>query len=237
MIGSVRYSTLLFDLDHTLLDSVASEHAAFAAAMAAIGIDIPQPYFATYREINGGLWAAVERHEIRPDDVRVTRFERLIVHFRLDGDPVAMADAFVAGLGANGELYPGAIEVLTALSTRATLALVTNGIGQVQRTRIQRLGINRYFRTVAISGELGYSKPGTAIFEWVFDQLGAPSKSGALVIGDSLTSDMAGGVEFGIDTAWYNPSGRPSPGAPLVTHDLRSLEDLVAVATNGAVSE
>ena len=225
----MRYSTLLFDLDHTLLDSFASEQAAFRAAMAVAGVADPHRYITAYEEINHELWSAVERGEMHVDDVRVTRFERFVAQFDLAADPVEMADAFVAGLGNNGELFPGVAEVLDALRRRTTMVLVTNGISEVQRMRVDRLDLARYFPTIAISGELDVAKPDARIFEWVADQLGGMEKSTALMIGDSTTSDMQGGANFGIDNAWYNPFHKPRPQSPEITHEFHALDELLGI--------
>lgn len=227
----MTYSTLLFDLDHTLLDSEESERLAFEAALTAVDIGQPFDYFSTYGGINRALWAAVERQEIGPDDVRVARFEQLIDQTDLDVDPIAVADAFVAGLGAYGELYPECREVLDALGGRVTLALVTNGIGEVQRARIERLGLDNYFEAIAISGELGTSKPGTAIFDFVFESLEFPNKSEALMIGDSLASDIQGGNNFGIATCWYNPGGRVAGAAANSTYEIGRLREVIDLTT------
>ncbi|MCP3973989.1 MAG: noncanonical pyrimidine nucleotidase, YjjG family [bacterium] len=223
----MTYSTLLFDLDHTLLDSVESERLAFEAALAAAGIARPFDYFSVYSRINRALWAAVERQEIVPDDVRVTRFEQLVDQTDLDADPVALADELVAGLGAYGQLYPGSRDVLDSLKGTVALAMVTNGIGEVQRARIERLDLEGYFGAIAISGELGTSKPGTDIFDFVFEALGFPSKGGTLMIGDSLASDIQGGNNFGIATCWYNPDGQPAGSGVRFTHEIGSLREVL----------
>ena len=215
----MRYSTLLFD-------SYASEQAAFRAAMDVAGVDDSHRYFPDYERINHELWAAVERGDIVPDEVRVTRFERFNDQFGFAADPVAMADAFVLGLGNNGELFPGTLDVLDRLRGSATLAMVTNGIGQVQRMRVKRLRLEHYFPVIAVSGELGVAKPGVEIFEWVADQLGGLKKSVTLMVGDSTSSDIQGGYNFGIDTAWYNPFHKDRPAAPPITHEFHALEEL-----------
>jgi len=231
----MRYPTLLLDLDHTLLDSDASETAAFHHTLVSAGIEDPAAHFETYRRINRPLWAAVERGEMAPDEVRILRFERLATSLRIDADPQVMADAFVAGLGANGDLYPGAREVLDELETAAQLALVTNGIGEVQRTRIERLDLARYMDAIVISGEVGTSKPGTRIFDLAFEALGAPRKRDTLMVGDSLTSDMRGGADYGIDTCWFNRHG--INGVPAtVTHVIHDLVDLPRVAAGVSAS-
>lgn len=223
------YTTVLFDLDHTLLDSAASEASAFESALRGIGIDEPHVYFVEYDRINRALWAAVERDEILPARVRTLRFEQLLAAIGLDADAVTLADAFAAGLGLHGELYPGALEMLEALAEHATLALVTNGLSDVQRTRIDRLGIGQYFDAVIISAEVGASKPSTAIFDIAFEALGTPTKSTALMVGDSLTSDIQGGVNYGIGTCWYNPLCREPDAGSRFDHEIDSLRHLIDV--------
>ena len=223
------YRTVLFDLDHTLFDSDASEALAFESALRAIGIDDPDEHFGDYDRINRALWAAVERAELLPSKVRTLRFEQLLAAIGLDADAVPLADAFAAGLARHGDLYPGALDMLEALAEHATLALVTNGLTDVQRTRIDRLGIGQYFDAVIISAEVGASKPSTAIFDIAFDRLGSPAKNTALMVGDSLTSDIQGGVNYGIGTCWYNPHRREPVAGSRFDHEIDALDLLLEV--------
>jgi YjjG family noncanonical pyrimidine nucleotidase len=230
MLGAVPYTALLLDLDHTLLDSDASESLAFERALASAGISDPGRYLPAYGQINRALWARVERGEITADQVRTVRFEQLVVTAGIDASPEALADAFASGLGAYGELYPGAREVLDALDAEpgVSLALVTNGLSDVQRARIDRLGLGRYFDVIAISSELGTAKPAPAIFEIALAGLGAPAKRSALMVGDSLSSDIQGGRNAGIATCWYNPQRRPGGGDGLADHEIATLDTLLA---------
>ena len=228
----MSYSTVLFDLDHTLLDSATSERLAFIQTMQSAGVADPIRYFAKYMEINRGLWAAVERNELRPDDVKVLRFRELLASTDLDADDTALAESYVAGLGAHGELYPGTRAVLDALARRVTLGLITNGIGQVQRTRIRRLGLESYFDAVAISGEIGFAKPGVEIFAHAFRQLGDPDRSAALMVGDSLSSDVSGGVNYGIATCWFNPAGLTPPIEVHIDHQVTALHEVLSLVTS-----
>ena len=218
------YETILFDLDHTLLDSDASERSAYAHTMSRAGLDDPERHFATYVGINRAMWRAVEAGELQPSEVRHRRFEEFNRTVGLDAHPAAMAEDFVWGLGAHGELYPGARELLAALAARASLGLVTNGLSEVQRSRLSRLGIGDYFDSIVISSEVGVTKPRPDIFEIAFEQLGGPTKDTAVMIGDSLTSDIDGGERFGIATCWYNPSGNRNEHGVRPTHEVRSLQ-------------
>jgi YjjG family noncanonical pyrimidine nucleotidase len=232
MLAAVKtpaYTTVLFDLDHTLLDSDASENLAFESALSAVGLDEPHLHRADYDRINRALWATVEQGDVTPDHVRTARFEQLVMAAHLDADPLALADAFVDGLGRFGELYPGVRAVLDALTSMASLALVTNGLSEVQRARIERLDLGRYFDAVVISAEVGSAKPAPGIFETAFAQLGHPSKSSTLMVGDSLTSDIRGGAGYGIATCWYNPKHRVAGPSDRIDHEIHRLQELPAI--------
>ena len=225
------YSTVLFDLDHTLLDSDESEAAAFAHTMRFAGVLDHGPLLDTYRRINLTMWAQVEAGTLLANDVRTRRFESFNRIVGIEADPVEMGEVFVEGLGGFGELYPGAIEVLEAVGGIAVMGLVTNGISDVQRARVARLGIDRFFDAIVISSEVATSKPGSAIFDIAFERLGRPDRASALMVGDSLTSDMAGGHGYGIATCWYNPR-REQPAVDFeIDHVITKLADVVGVVT------
>lgn len=234
-MGRPPYTTILLDLDHTLFDTDASELLAFAATLQGAGVADPAAHLPAYQRINRALWAAVERHEITPGDVRLARFEQFVAATGLDLDPVAMADAFVVGLAEHGDLFDGALDVLDRLAEVATLALVTNGLSEVQRRRIERLGIDRHFDAVIVSAEVGASKPGTRIFDIAFAALGGDAgRAAALMVGDSLSSDMRGGRAAGIATCWYDPHGAgdiPAHATSDVDHRIDALAQLVPLVT------
>lgn len=218
----MRFTTVLFDLDHTLLDSEQSEALAFDHTLRSIGVDEPAQHLATYQQINSALWKRVELGELSPNEVKVIRFEQLLDALSLDGDPEAMGTTYVEGLGNNGELYPDALRLLDACAD-ARLGLVTNGIGAVQRRRLERLDLNRYFQGVAISGEVGVAKPDPAIFEHL--GFGELDPDVTVMIGDSLTSDIAAGHNAGFATVWFNPHGKTAT-EPAPTAQARSLSEL-----------
>jgi len=218
----MTYTTLLFDLDYTLFDSETSEPAAFDHTSEVFGLEASEQLIESFLTINKRLWGAVEAGNITPNDVRTMRFVELVADNGLDADPVEMADTYVYGLGAFGGLYPGARAVLDEVAETATLALVTNGIGEVQRARIERLDLDQYFDAIVISGEVGTAKPGSRIYDITYAALGEPDRATSLMIGDSLSSDIQGGIGYGIDTCWYDKTAGPAPAVP-VTHHIHEL--------------
>ena len=219
----MKYLVVLFDLDHTLMDSDASAQAAFDLTMRSVDVSPSDEVFATYDRLNQALWRRVEAGDISPNEVKVRRFEQLLDELGVDGDADEMGATFVQALTDHGELYSGARELLDGLLGRARLAMVTNGIGPVQRGRLLRLDIGRYFETVSISGELSMNKPAASIFDHTLLELGVADRSSVVMVGDSLSSDIAGGINAGIDTIWFNPHGSTA-GATAPTHEASSLE-------------
>jgi len=224
----VRYHHVLLDLDHTLLDTDTSLQMAFTHAMDAVGAEAGDTYV-IFDEINQALWRKVEAHELTPPQVHVARFVELNDRLELEANPQDMADAFAYGMGAHGELYPGVYAMLDALADVATLALITNGLSEIQRARISRLGIEEHFEVITISAEVGAAKPGTAIFDLTFDALGEPDRSAAVMVGDNLGSDIAGGNNAGIATCWYNPHGQAASMQHPSDHTITSLDQLLPI--------
>jgi len=227
-----RYGTVLFDLDHTIFDFDSSELAAFAAAMSLLGLAEATPHFATYQTLNHAMWAAAERGEMRSTDIRNLRFQRLVEQLDVPADEVLIgnvSDTFVSGLGTHGDLFPHARAVLETLAGCVRLGLISNGLGEVVHARLDRLGIRGLFDTVVVSSEAGVSKPNPRIFEIALTQLGDPPRESVLMVGDSLSSDVAGGQAAGIDTCWYNPASRPLGEAPPPTHQVATLSEIVGV--------
>jgi 2-haloacid dehalogenase len=231
----MRYPFVLLDLDHTLIDSATAEIDAFDLTLTSAGIKEPRQFLDTYLEINHALWSQVERGELQPNDVRSARFERFVAAVELDIDFMDLSDAYGIALAEQSRLFPEARAVLEHLSAGATLALVTNGLSDVQRSRISLLDLEQYFDAIVISSEIGHTKPGAAIFDHTFQALGSPDKGLALMVGDSLTSDIRGGACYGIDTCWFNPdSSTPDGVIPTFAIDrLAHLPNLVATGQLG----
>lgn len=200
------YEIALFDLDYTLFDSNRSEAQAIRQSLAECSIHDTPEMLATYQLINKDLWEKLENGQISLEKLRVHRFELLLEKFTIDLDAHILANAYTRNLGVFGGLLPGALDLLQSLENRLILGLVTNGVSQTQRTRLENFDIAKYFQAIVISGEFGNPKPSPAMFSEALRVLGHTEKASVIMIGDSLSSDMLGAANFGIDSCWYNPS-------------------------------
>lgn len=223
----VAYGAHFFDFDHTLFDSDASEALAFDHAATSVGLDPTPDLFADYQTINRALWRLVEAGELRPADVRTLRFEQLIAHTGLSVSSSAMAEAFTFGMQEFGELYPGALEIVAAAAETGPTALVTNAISEIQRRRIDRVGIGQLFDAIVISSEVGVAKPSPDIFVHAFAAIDHSAPSSTLMIGDSLSSDIAGGRAAGLATCWFNPTRATAPTDAAPDHDIHDLRQIL----------
>ena len=224
-----HYPWLWFDADGTLFDYNRAEAAALRNTFRSLTLPFEDSYLDAYRKINHGLWQALERQEITQAVLRFRRFELLMEAIQVTGSPEEMSFAYVEQLSICSELMEEAYEVLQALHGKSRIAIVTNGLQTVQRGRLEHSSIRGFISELIISEEVGAAKPGSAFFDAASSRCGHPAKSDVLIIGDSLTSDMQGGVDYGIDTCWFNPAGEPRSEALPITYEIRQLHDLLDI--------
>jgi FMN phosphatase YigB (HAD superfamily) len=174
------YSWLLFDADGTLFDYDGAEVAALTAAWEATGLEPPPGLVDTYRRINGSLWKAYEAGGIGQPELQVERFRLLTGELDRPADPIRLSRDYLRHLALQARLLAGARELLDWARERFRLALVTNGIPEVQRPRIGRSGLDRIFPVVVVSGEVGAAKPAPEIFDRALRLMGGPPREEVL---------------------------------------------------------
>ncbi len=224
----LSYDILLMDADETLLDFCRSERYALQTTLAAHGVDMTDAMQEAYHDINRLLWEQLERGEITRDRLKVERFERFLATIDLKMDAAAFNTAYMQAIGTKGFVFDGAVELLQILSKHYRISIITNGTASVQHTRFADSGLLDYIDDLFISEEIGADKPSTVFFDRVCESLGNPDRSRLLVIGDSLTSDIRGGIQSGIDTCWYNPSQKDCPAALTPAVQVASYAQLLA---------
>jgi 2-haloacid dehalogenase len=228
----MTYLWLLFDADGTLFDYDAAETQALGGTLAEFDLAFDSDVLATYRRVNGQLWRDFEMGATTSDRIKTERFALLFDELALTGpapDPVPFSDRYLANLGSCTALMPDAEAVLQSLTGRVRLALITNGLTKVQRSRLAKSGLGAYFEALVISEEEGVAKPEPGIFDIIFSRMGMPHRDEVLMIGDSLTSDIRGANHYGIDACWYNPASRPRDPDVEVRYEIGSLPELLDI--------
>jgi len=222
-----KYYCILFDADNTLLDFDAAESKALADTLRNYGIEPDAETVQTYRTINEELWRQLEKGQLRRDKLMAERFTRFLKAVDAAGNGAEMNKFYLDQLSTHPDLAaPNVLDVLKELSEVATLAVVTNGFDRVQSRRVAESGMKDFIEEVFVSEKLDSEKPNRKIFDAALRSLGVENREHVLMVGDSLTSDIQGGINAGLDTCWYNPNHTENPGKVCPTYEISNLEEL-----------
>lgn len=220
------FEFLFFDLDNTLLDFTRAEHIAVSRVMKDVGLEPTPERLSRYSAINQGYWEQIERGELPREQALAMRFADFFREQGVCADAARREADYERYLGIGHYFMPGAPEILEDLSGRYRMFLASNGNAAVQDSRLDSSGLRRYFEDIFISQRMGADKPSRAFFDACFARIPGFAPSRALLIGDSLTSDILGANNAGISACWLNPQELPVPPGYRVDLQIRKLEDL-----------
>ncbi len=222
------YKYLLWDIDGTVLDFLASEAYAIRTLFRKYNLgECTDEMLKLYSATNVKYWGMLERNEITKPEVLIGRFREF---FGIIGVDTSVAKKFneeyQVTLGDHIEFVENAEETLHSCKGKYVLAAVTNGTKVAQKKKLRMSGLDKIFDAVFISEDVGFEKPNTQYFDFVFEKLGITDKKEVLIIGDSLMADMKGGYDSGIDTCWYNPQHKSNTLEIPVTYEIDSISKL-----------
>ena len=222
-----NYRFILLDADDTLLDFQSAERHALEQVFRLHGHEPTLEWTALYSALNRELWDRLERAEIPREEIFRTRFALLLDRLGWPGNGEEWEREYRDELSQRHDLVRGALEVCRDLSRSCRLYILTNGVARTQRARLEASGLLPYLERVFVSEEAGAQKPSAAFFRYAFERIPDFQREQALMVGDSLVSDMKGGRDAGVDTCWYNPKGLPVPRDGTVTWSIQRLEELM----------
>ena len=231
---SQRYDTVLFDADNTLFDFDAAEAQALDLTLEAYGYPVDGRSRDCYLTVNRDLWERFDRGEVKREWLVVERFAALQRSLGGHHDPAEMNAFYLSRLAEAGCLLPGAEELCRALVPSCTLASFTNGVASAQRGRFARSPLKALIPWLFISEEVGYQKPQRQFFGAVLSAMSLPPSARIVVVGASLTADILGAVNAGLDSIWYNPNGLPGRPDIVPTFEARSFDQISHLILGGA---
>lgn len=220
---------LFLDLDDTILDFHKAERIALSKTISQFGLEPNEEVLHRYHLINKAHWEMLERGELTRAEVLTQRFGVLFAEYGLDVDVQVCAKTYERNLSIGHYFLPGAEEAVDRLSKKYRLFLASNGTAVVQKGRMTSANLYRFFEKVFVSQEIGHNKPSKAYFDACFVQIPGFDPAKAMIVGDSLTSDIAGGINAGIRTCWVNPQHLPCPDHIHPDHEIEYLSQLEAL--------
>lgn len=220
------FEFLFIDMDDTVLDFKKAEHIAIRKTLREAGMDPTDELCARYSAINKSYWERLERKEVTREQLQVGRFADLMAEYGIEGNAKACADRYMENLGQGHYFLPGAEEALQSLCEKYQLYLASNGNTETQVSRIASAGIEKYFREIFISGMVGVNKPDKGFFDYCFTRIPGFAPEKAMIVGDSLTSDILGGKNAGIATCWINPDHKTAKPGLTPDYQIESLSQL-----------
>jgi len=223
----MRYELILFDADETLFDFKKAEKQALERTMLSLGLEYQECiHLPIYKTVNSKLWKELENGIITQEVLKTERFKRFSAAIKVEFNELEFSKIYMEFLGQGSFLFDDAIQLIKAVHPHYKLMIITNGLTKVQDNRIRKSKIAKYFDEIIVSEDIGVSKPNPKIFEHSVDKLQDIDRSKILMVGDSLSSDIQGGINFGIDTCWYNPNSDENTGVIKPTFEIKSLMDL-----------
>ena len=217
---------VLLDLDDTILDFQKAEKRAFDEAFSQLGVESTEELLTRYGQINRRCWEMLERGEMRREEILVHRFRLLFEERGLTLSPEETQRRYEDLLCQGHFFVSGAEALLAELHGKYPLYLLSNGNLRTQEGRLRSAGIAPLFEDIFISEVMGYNKPSRAYFDACFAQIPGFDATRAVMVGDSLTSDILGGINAGVKTCWFNPRGMPGREDIRPDHEIRALAEL-----------
>lgn len=226
-----KYDVILMDADDTLFDFGKAEENALKRLFTMYGIPWTDENVHIYQEINEEMWRQFEKGDISKSDLLDNRFALFFAARGISADGVKANEDYLDGLAEGNFLLPGALELCKAIKELGcSLYLATNGVTRVQKNRLAISEIRPYCDGIFVSEEAGSQKPQKEYFRYVLEKIGNPDKSRVLMVGDSLTSDIKGAVEYGLPCCWLNRKGKTTDLA--VTYTVTSVPDILSAVTD-----
>ena len=199
---------VLIDIDDTLLDFSKCAEESMRISCAANKLEYTQSLCDTFHEVNDMLWQRIELGSLTPKELHRIRWNLIFEKRGIKADGEAFEADFFRNLSETSVPVDGALDLLKYLSRKYSVYTASNAAHRQQAQRLQKSGMLQYIKDCITSVEIGFQKPTKEFFDVCMQRLGGISKDEIVIIGDSLTADIEGGISYGIKTIWFNKYGK-----------------------------
>ncbi|MDD6272590.1 MAG: HAD-IA family hydrolase [bacterium] len=233
-----KYETLIFDLDDTLIDNNQSIKYAFTIMIGKLGLEYSDELYLKWKKFDTSYWNIWESGKMYipetiktlEDKITYLRANRFILFFKdiqLDFDTaVSLNELYCCMLGVNIHEIENANRLLSDVYSSYEILVATNGPREAAINKLEKSKLNPYISGLVCSEDVGFSKPMPEFFDYLYDITENKDKTKMLLIGDSLTTDILGGMNNGIDTCWFNPNNSFLPDEYHPTMTISNLLQL-----------
>lgn len=228
-----KYNTILFDIDDTIIDFDKDQRIAFYNAMKQIGYECDDEMYESYNEINLGLWSLLDQGKTTLQKLFIERFEIFFDKYKINANPQEFNKILTLCFQKTGTAIDGAKDVLEKLKDDFEIVAITNGPKDQQYHRIENAGFTKYFSNIFVSEEIGYNKPDIKYYEVVLNSIKNKDKTKMLIIGDSINSDIQGGINIGVETCWYNVHNIKNTTNIKPKYEISKIDEILKVVGEG----
>ncbi|ACL33559.1 pyrimidine 5'-nucleotidase [Glaesserella parasuis] len=221
----MKYQWILFDADETLFSF--NSYLGLQAVLACYGIEFSQDDYEAFQAVNKPLWLAYQNQEITIEQLQICRFSNIAK--KIGKDELALNNELMLKMAVISKPLSGTIEVLEKLFGIIRMGIITNGLEILQKKRLENTNTEKYFDIVISSEVAGVPKPDERIFKFAFQQMGDINKSRILMVGDTLSSDILGANQIGIDSCWFNPCKEVNHTEIKPTYEITDLKQLLNI--------
>lgn len=223
----MKYEWILFDADETLFSF--NSYLGLKPLLSRYGVEFSEEDYAAFQAVNKPLWVEYQEKKINAKELQTRRFAHLSA---LTGqDPLVLNQELMAQMALVSTPLEGVMDMLSALVGKVKMGIITNGFHALQQKRLENTKTTDFFEMVVVSEIVGAAKPAPEIFEYAFERIEDLNKSSVLMVGDTLTSDILGGNQVGIDTCWFNPQQQPNDTTIQPTYEIQHIRQLVEIAS------
>ena len=223
----MKYEWILFDADETLFSF--NSYLGLKPLLSRYGVEFSEEDYAAFQAVNKPLWIEYQEKKISAKELQTRRFAHLSA---LTGqDPLVLNQELMAQMALVSTPLEGVMDMLSALVGKVKMGIITNGFHALQQKRLENTKTTDFFEMVVVSEIVGAAKPAPEIFEYAFERIEDLNKRSVLMVGDTLTSDILGGNQVGIDTCWFNPQQQPNDTTIQPTYEIQHIRQLVEIAS------